>query len=93
MNNIFVFHILGSGQTKISKGLSTGAMVGIIVPLVLVSLIVVVAIVYKCRKSSYYRGDKLMMSKPTRFSDLKTRVQTSFGKDSTAEPLEEEDID
>lgn len=87
-----MFYILES-KTKAAKGLSTGAVVGIIVPLVLVSLLVVVAVIFKCRKTSYHRGDKLMMSKPTWLSDFKTRVASSFGKEPKTEPLEEEDID
>lgn len=86
-----MFYILES-KTKASKGLSTGAVVGIIVPLVLVSLLVVVAVIFKCRKT-YHRGDKLMMSKPTWLSDFRTRVASSFGREPKTEPLEEEDID
>lgn len=85
--HFFLFlYVLGPKPSASSGGLSKGALIGIIIPVVLLIVLVIAIIVYKCRKTSYYRGDKLM-GKPTRFSELKSQ----FAK--TAEVPYQEDID
>ena len=89
--------ILEPVQKAKSHGLSTGVLIGIIIPVLLVVVVVIAIIIYKCRKSSYsqFSGDRLI-DKPARFSDLKTKVQSTFGKtespyEDTTEPYDEDD--
>jgi len=73
-------------------------LIGIIVPVILVVIVVIAIVIYKCKKSPYrqFGGDRLI-DKPARFSDLKSKVQSTFGKtespyEGTTEPYGE-DID
>ena len=88
--------ILELVQTAKSRGLSTGTLIGVIIPVLLVVVVVIAIIIYKCRQFSYsqFGGDR-MIDKPARFSDLKSKVQSTFGKlespyEGTTEPYDED---
>ncbi|XP_074615759.1 scavenger receptor cysteine-rich type 1 protein M160-like isoform X2 [Acropora palmata] len=60
------------------RGLSKGALIAIIFVVLILAVVVIGVIIYRCRQISYYRGQTLMARSVNRFSDLKSRlVKTS----------------
>lgn len=67
-----------AGYGEPERGLSKGALIAIIFVVLILAVVVIGVIIYRCRQISYYRGQTLMARSVNRFSDLKSRlVKTS----------------
>jgi len=63
-------------------------LVGIIIPVLLVVIVVIAIIIYKCRKSPYSQfSDDRLIDKPARFSTL---GKTDSAYEDTTEPYDED---